>query len=320
VGATEAIRSIRREIETVAALLPPIVVIAGETGSGRELAARNLHARRFKGIVPPLAVLPRQTVPAADTLRLLTGQKAGASRGILEEAHGTGLAVRCADELSRRILEFLIGVQKDGRFQPGGGKPYHPLETSFYLICEDAEAALSVMAGQRVDVIQVPPLRDRKEDIPLLVAYLLEAHRQRGREGAGALDPSAMANLLAHDWPGNVAELRIVLEYGALRAMADGSKTICREHLAPAGVADGDAAARRWDLDYREARIQVELVEAAIEELATTNKTKLSGFLHVLTPTTLTRRIERALERFPELHDEFPRTADAFLKVEGVSS
>lgn len=295
--------------------------MAGETGSGRELAARNLHARGFKGIVPPLSVLPRQTVPSSDILQQLTGRQSlsRAQVGIMEEAHGSGLVVRCADRLPDDILTFLIESLESGRFYVSGSKTAHPFSATLYLICEADQPIRSKISKRNVEVIQIPPLRDRKEDIPLLASYLLEAQRKRGREGASALEPAAMSSLLAHNWPGNVAELRIALEYGALRAMADGSETIRREHLA-SGVSSGTKDSRQWDLEYREAHIQVELVEAAIGELATTNKTKLSGFLHVQTPTTLTRRIERAFDRYPELKTQFPRAAAAFGRIEAHQS
>lgn len=321
VGASEPVRILRSQIERIAGRSSRIVVIAGETGSGRELTARNLHARGFKGIVPPLSVLPRQTVPSSDILRQLTGHRtvAGPQRGLLEEAHGAGLIVRCADRLPREVLAFLVETLDSGKFQARGSKTAHPFHATLYLVCEDDQRVREIVGKRDAEVIHVPPLRYRKEDIPLLASYLLEVQRKRGREGASALDPAAMSILLAHDWPGNVAELKLVLEFGALRAMATGSDVIRREHLA-VGVGGAGEDPRRWDLEYREARTQVELVEAAINELATKNKTKLSGFLHVQTPTTLTRRIERALERYPELEGEFPKTAEAFGKAEALNS
>ena len=321
VGASEPVRLHRSQIERIAGRFPRIVVIAGETGSGRELAARNLHARGFKGIVPPLSVLPRQTVPSSDILRQLTGHRtvAGPQRGLMEEAHGAGLIVRCADRLAGDVLAFLIEALESGKFWARGNKSVHPFNATLYLICEDDQLVRSAVGKRDIEVIHLPPLRDRKEDIPLLASYLLEAQRKRGGEGASALDPAAMSSLLAHNWPGNVAELRIALEYGALRAMANGSEVIRREHLA-FGDTVGATDSRQWDLEYREAHMQVELVEAAIGELATTNKTKLSGFLHVQTPTTLTRRIERAMKRYPELKNRFPKTAGAFDRAEALHS
>jgi transcriptional regulator with PAS, ATPase and Fis domain len=142
--------------------------------------------------------------------------------------------------------------------------------------------------------------------------------RRRGREGATVLDAEAGRVLLAHEWPGNLAELKAALEYASLRAGAEGESAIAPHHLP---VALGKAAQgtnaesmNRWDLDYREAQAQVTLVDDAIREFATTNRTKLAGLLHVPTPTTLTRRIERSLEKYPELAHAFPRTAESFGK------
>lgn len=301
-GASEPVRVLRSQIERIAGRSPRMVVVAGEPGSGRELTARNLHARGFKGIVSPLSVLPQQTVPSSDILRKLTGHLtvAGTQRGLMEEAHGSGLVVRCADRLPGDVLAFLIEAVESGKFQARGNKSSHPFHATLYLISEEDQWVRSTVSKRDVEVIHMPPLRDRKEDIPLLASYLLEAQRKRGREGASLLDPAAMLRLLAHNWPGNVTELRIALEYGALRAMADGLQVIRREHLAFVDTV-GATDCRQWDLEYREAHSAVELVEAAIGELATSNKTKLSGFLHVQTPTTLTRRIERAFKRYPEL-------------------
>ena len=210
VGSSEPVAALRARIEQVARGSPEIVLIAGEPGSGRELAARNLHARRRRGIAPPLAVLPRQNVPPADIRRRLTGQRAdtGNLGGLLEEAHGSGLVVRCADKLPATVLAFLVEMQQTGGFQPLGSKNLHPLDASLYMICEDAKSIRSAFWNRDIESVFVSPLRDRKEDIPLLASFFLENHRKRGREGAGNLDPTAMSSLLAHDWPGNVAELK----------------------------------------------------------------------------------------------------------------
>jgi DNA-binding NtrC family response regulator len=319
VGASEPIRLLRARIDQVAQQVPRLVVLVGETGSGRELVARNLHAKRFKGMVPPLSVLPRQNVPSADIHRLLAGNRTvtGRQHGLLEDAHGAGLVVRCSDRLPRDILAFLLAAHQSKEFRMDSDSAPHPLDAALYLVCEQVEKIRPLVGDRPVEIIHIPPLRDRKEDIPLLTSYLIEEHRKRGREGSSTLDPSAMSALLAHDWPGNVAELKIALEYGSFRSLADGSEMIRAEHLPTVlRLPTESVLGRQWDLEYREARSQVELVEAAITELATTNKTRLAGFLHIQTPTTLTRRIERALDRYPTLRDEYRRTASAFLRLE----
>lgn len=314
IGTSEPIRLLRSEIATIASHSPPIIVISGETGSGRELTARNIHSRGFKGFTPPLAVLPRSNVPAPDILRLLAGYQnsAGTQRGLLEEAHGSGLVVRCADHLPGEVLNYILACLDARGYQAGAGAPNYPLTASLYLLCENHKSIRLALGNRHAEFLYVPPLRDRKEDIPLLVSYLMDSQRLRGREAGGALDPNAYPRLFNYNWPGNVAELRLALECGALRANAAGSNLIQAEHLN-LNKSRKTSGPNAWNLDYQEAHTQVELTAAAIEELSTTNKTKLSGFLHIQSPTTLTRRIERSLYRYPELRTLFPRVADAFL-------
>lgn len=324
IGVSEEAQRIRREIERIAPRAGLPVVVTGESGSGRELVARNLHARRQGGSARPLCVLPPTALPTAEILRLLFGSGVvNRRRGLLEDAHGSGLVVRAADRLPAEVIRLILKAWSELQFLPADSLIPQPFEAALFFLCEDAGPMNSVLQTDTRELIELSPLRDRKEDIPLLASYFLDGMRRRGRDGATALDAEAGQALLAHDWPGNVAELRAALEYASLRAAAVGDSAIGTRHLPIAVAASADReigrSNRDWDLDYQEAQTQLALVERAIGELATSNKTKLAGFLHVPTPTTLSRRVERSLERYPGLADSFPRTAEAFGKRIAIS-
>lgn len=324
-GTSEGIRGLRTDIDRLARREDTAVLISGEIGSGRELTARNLHGRRQGGFVRPLAVLLPQAIPIGDLQRMLLGCYVGGvrRRGLLEDAHGSGLVVRNANRLPSEILALIVEAWEQHQFCPVGTNVQQSLESSLYFVCEDLAPVEAALVGHRSSIIRVPPLRDRKEDIALLATYLLDRMRHGGQERPLTLSPEATDAFLGHDWPGNVAELRATLEYASLKAIVERQTFISVRHLpeiyGQTASSRSHSSQFRWDLEYQEARTQVALVESAIRELATRNKTRLAVFLGVRTPTTLTRRIERCLRRYPDLAFEFIHTADAFLEKASIS-
>ena len=215
VGTSEEIQALRGAVESAVATGARMVVFAGEPGSGRELAARNHHARQIGRTTLPLATLPRQEMSANDIQRLLTGftSSTGRRRGLLEDAHGGGLVVRYADHMPGSVLSFLVDSFERRAFQTEGIKTAHPLDAVLYLICERPELLEKILGQGQAVVVMVPPLRERKTDIPFLASYFLAGQRQRGREACNSLAPAAAAALMSYGWPGNVAEVEAALEY-----------------------------------------------------------------------------------------------------------
>jgi DNA-binding NtrC family response regulator len=218
------------ELARTAARSYSTILVLGESGTGKELLARAVHAESPRARGPFVAVscaaLP-ETLLESELFGYEKGAFTGAvsrRRGKFEAAHGGTLFLDEIGDVSAKLQMDLLRVLEERRFTRVGGT--EPIEVDVRIVAathRDLEQL--VAAGQfrqdlfyRLNVIPVklPPLRERREDLPLLVESLLE---QLGTELGRAVDgvsAEAMEMLLAHDWPGNVRELRNVLERGVV--------------------------------------------------------------------------------------------------------
>jgi len=247
VGTSAAMLAIWKQIGRAAASDAP-VLITGETGTGKELVARAIHAFSplAKGpfVAVNLAALPPSLIESE-----LFGHERGSFTGAvarrvgrLELAQGGTLFLDEIGDLEPVLQTKLLRVLQDGRFERVGGtepiaaavrvvtatnKPVRPGQPGATLR-EDLYYRLAVFE------IEVPPLRARRSDIPLLVVHALEGSPAR------AVSEAAMERLAAHAWPGNVRELLHVLRRAA--AMC-GGEIIDTPDLPPAVRAPERAAA-----------------------------------------------------------------------------
>jgi DNA-binding NtrC family response regulator len=224
----------RRLLQTVATAAPTraTVLLQGESGTGKELVARALHdlSERTDGPFIKLncAALPEGLVESA-----LFGHERGAFTGAIkrvvgafERAHGGTLLL---DEISEMRLDLqakLLRVLQEQEFERVGGTT--PIKVDVRIIATtNRDLAAEAEAGRfrrdlffRLSVIpiEIPPLRDRTEDIPLL-AYRFAAHAANDtkKELAG-ISPEALALLQRHEWPGNVRELQHAVERAVILA------------------------------------------------------------------------------------------------------
>jgi DNA-binding NtrC family response regulator len=206
------------------------VLICGETGSGKELAARILH-QESRRAGKPFLVVDAAAIPEALIEVELFGARAGAFTGseedrdgMLARAAGGTVLVEGVAELPLTAQAKLLRVLSAGAFRPLGGEEERPLEARF-LFSSARDLAREVEAGRfrrdllhRIDVVrlELPPLRERSADLPALVEVLLaEAFAESGAQRAGAAPPrverSALDRLTAWPWPGNVRELKNLL-------------------------------------------------------------------------------------------------------------
>ena len=220
------------ELARTAARSNSTILVLGESGTGKELLARAIHTESPRARGPFVAVscaaLP-ETLLESEFFGYEKGAFTGAvsrRRGKFEAAHDGTLFLDEIGDVSAKLQMDLLRVLEERRFTRVGGT--EPIQVDLRIIAathRDLEQL--VAAGQfrqdlyyRLNVIRVklPPLRERCEDLPLLVESLLE---QLGTELGRAVDgvsAEAMEMLLAHDWPGNVRELRNVLERGVVVA------------------------------------------------------------------------------------------------------
>ena len=202
------------------------VLIAGETGTGKELAAKAIHTNSPRCEGPFVSVncggIPEHLIESE-----LFGHQKGAftdakatKKGRLELAHGGSLFLDEIGEISMRMQIDLLRVLEDHVFYRVGGT--QPIETDFRVIAatnKDLEEAIKGGTFRedlfyRLNVIsfQMPSLNERKEDIPLLVEHFLHRFSQETNKAVDLISREAMDEMMLYEWPGNVRELENAIE------------------------------------------------------------------------------------------------------------
>lgn len=207
------------------------VLLRGETGTGKELLAAGIHAYSFRKN-HPYVVLDCGAVPADTIESTLFGHEKGAftgavdtRRGVFEEASGGTLFIDEVGELAVGLQPKLLRALEQQEIQRVGG--VKPVKVDVRIVAATHRDLLAqVNRGQfredlfyRLSVVEVrvPPLRDRPEDVPLLVDQFLKEEERKGM----TLSKDAMLSLQSHSWPGNVRELRNVMERACRLAEGD---------------------------------------------------------------------------------------------------
>ncbi|MCS6798333.1 MAG: sigma-54 dependent transcriptional regulator [Myxococcota bacterium] len=279
VGESAPMRELRERIARAAPASAPVLV-TGERGTGKELVARAIHAasRRASG---PLEKLNCAAVPAELVESELFGHEAGAftgasrqRRGKFERAHGGTLFLDEIGDMPLPMQAKLLRVLQDGEIERVGGSG--PIRVDVRVIAatnkplsrEIAEGRFRADLYDRIHVvpIHVPALRERREDIPALVAHFLRLAAEANDRPAVRLTEGAMQPLLRHDWPGNVRELRNFIERLVILAPHDTiDETVVRAHLPAGGMGGGGYF--RPDATLREMLEEVErdLIRRALE-------------------------------------------------------
>jgi DNA-binding NtrC family response regulator len=234
VGRSATMRELARCVERVRDS-DATVCILGESGTGKELVARALHAtgRRRRG---PFVALNCAAIPAALQESELFGHErgaftgaAGVHRGRFEQAHGGTLFLDELGEMSASTQAALLRTLQERTVRRVGGAAEIPVDVR--IVCAThRDLAGEVRAGRfREDLyfrlvvypIHLPPLRERRDDVPLLVAHFLRRLRDDvGREIA-RISPEALEALAHHAWPGNVRELQNVVHRAMLACDGD---------------------------------------------------------------------------------------------------
>jgi DNA-binding NtrC family response regulator len=237
VGGSAAMAAVRRHLER-AARTPFPVLLLGESGVGKELAARTIHAaspRRHRRFVAVNAAALPDDLLEAELFGHARGAFTGAvgdRAGVFEEADGGTLFLDEVGDLSPRAQAKLLRVLQDGEVRRLGEAGCRRVDVRVIAATnadlEDAVAARRFRSDlyYRLAVlcVRIPPLRERRDDIPALVAHLWhDCARRAGSEAR--LHPAVVDRLQAHHWPGNVRELQNVLAGLAVEAPRRGVVT-----------------------------------------------------------------------------------------------
>jgi DNA-binding NtrC family response regulator len=257
VGRSAAMQQVFRRVEKLAGT-EATVLLTGESGTGKELAARALHhlSRRARGPFVALncAAVP-ETLAEAEFFGAERGAYTGADRtrsGKLEAAHGGTLFLDEIGELPLPLQPKLLRALQERRFTRLGGTAELPSDarviaaTNRDLGREVAEGRFREDLYYRLNVVAVemPPLRARREDVPLLVEHLRERFERRHGTRTAPFPPALLRALVEHSWPGNVRELANAVERLVLLA-EDGRARV--EDLPPE-VTGGSRGGHRFQL------------------------------------------------------------------------
>lgn len=231
VGKSEVLGKVLAQIQAVAAT-STTVLIMGETGTGKELVARAIHEsslRRNK----PFVRLNCAALPSGLVESELFGHERGAFTGAVQRHHGrfelAHEGTLFLDEIGEMPLEVqakLLRVLEDHQVDRVGGAKSVSVDvrviaaTNVDLAQAVADKRFRADLYYRLTVfpITLPPLRDRREDIPLLAQHFLQLCRVKLNRGNVIFDDAALARLAQYDWPGNIRELQNVIERAAILA------------------------------------------------------------------------------------------------------
>jgi len=225
VGNSEAIKEV---VESIAQIAPvgSTVLITGESGTGKELVARGLHkfsTRRGKAFIAVnIAALP-ETLLESELFGHEKGAFTGASslrKGMFELANGGTIFLDEIAEMLRGPQTRLLRVLEEREFMRVGGSESIKVDVRV-IAATNRDLRQAVELGEfrrdlyyRLNVLRIhmPPLRDRREDIPLLVHEFIREFSQEHRKEFKGIAPDTMDILVRYDWPGNVRELRNLVE------------------------------------------------------------------------------------------------------------
>lgn len=237
IGESLGIRRVRQFIERASQHEYPILIL-GETGTGKELAARMIHSCGPRAKCPFVAVDSSTLTPAlfeSELFGYVKGAFTGAFQskiGLIEAAHTGTLFLDEIGELSKELQAKLLRVIQEREIRPVGSTECRPVDvrivaaTNRDLGAEVANGNFRQDLYYRLNVVELklPPLRERKSDIPLLLARFMEKHDKNWRQ-IETVSPGVWSGLLTHDWPGNVREFENAVE----RAIVLGSGPVLRE-------------------------------------------------------------------------------------------
>jgi two-component system nitrogen regulation response regulator NtrX len=271
VGRSPSINQLRQTVEKISPTNSRILII-GPSGAGKELTARNIHALSTRAGGPFVVINAAAITPERMEIELFgVEQSNGAQQrkvGALEEAHGGTLFIDEIADMPRDTQNKILRVLVDQTFQRVGGSTKVTVDvrivssTSRDIEAEIAAGRFREDLFHRLSVVpvRVPPLAERREDIPDLVNYFMEQISQATGLPQRKVGGDAMAVLQSHDWPGNVRQLRNNVERLMILAGGD-PNSIINASMLPQDVGsmvpsmpNGNGGEQLMGLPLREAR------------------------------------------------------------------
>ena len=268
-GTSAAINQVRATLKRVAGT-GSRVLIAGPAGAGKEVAARLLHLWSTRDRAPFVVVSAARMTPERVEEELF-GVEEGSElvrSGLLEQAHGGTLFLDEIADMPLTAQGKILRVLTDQSFSRVGGTRTVKVDVRV-VSATQRDLAAEITAGRfredlyyRLNVVpvQMPLLENRREDVPLLAAHFAARYAAERRVPTPDISPEAIAALQAYDWPGNVRQLRNVIERTIILAPGDRIGRIDADMLPPevlsgqAQIVPGNAARSIMGTPLREAR------------------------------------------------------------------
>ncbi len=305
VAKSKAMESVFRLAEK-AAQYKTTVLILGESGTGKELVARAIH---FKGDRAKKALVPVNCggIPESLLESELFGHKKGAftgadrnKKGLFQEAEGGTIFLDEIGELPLALQVKLLRVLQENEIRSVGDSKSMKIDvrvvaaTAKNLEEEVQKGAFREDLFYRLNVlsIELPPLRDRTEDIPLLCKYFISRFNEILGKNIKGMAPAAMSRLLTYPWPGNVRQLENSIERAMV--LADDEEDLQPEHftteMGPSVNGAASCSSKVHGLSLKEAQkvVEKDLITRALEKTGG-NRTHAARLLEISHPSLLTK-------------------------------
>src|SRR5690242_2626520 len=288
IGQSPKMRAIFDLIQTVAPQTSR-VLITGESGTGKELVARAIHENSLRSQAPFITIncgaFP-ETLLESELFGYMKGSFTGANenrQGLFQAAHGGTLFMDEIGNMSLTMQVKLYRVLQEGKVRPIGSTEEADVDVRIIAATnkdfekEIAEGRFREDLYYRLSVIpiQLPPLRERKEDIPLLARHFVERFRKSMEKPIEGLSPEVVRRLETYDWPGNVRELEntmeraVALETGSeisLRVLPDRIARYSGAASTAAGATAAEFPAEGVDFEKEIAGAERRYLQAALEK------------------------------------------------------
>ncbi len=291
VGESRPMRTVKALLRRVASSPSSTVLITGENGTGKDLAAKVVHGASARARAPFMNITC-SALPDTLLESELFGHEKGAftdarqqKKGLFELAEGGSVFLDEIGEMSLALQAKLLRFLEEKAFLRVGGTRDFRVDARI-VAATNRDLRRAVREGRfredlfyRLHVLEVelPPLRQRAGDLPLLVRFFMDHYRAEFRRNVTGIAPEAVARLEAHAWPGNVRELRNAVERAML--LAEGA-TLCPEDFSGLGGADADAIHHLPAEGLRFEDLERDLVTQALER-AGWNKAAAAALLGV---------------------------------------
>ena len=282
VGKSRQAKKLREEIEKLSKYSCSVLIL-GETGTGKELVGKLIHEKSGRG---NFVALSCSSLPDSLLESQLFGHERGTFtgavrqyKGFLERAHKGTLFLDEIGVANQHFQERLLRVLQEHQFERLGG--YYAVSSDFRLITATNRDLIEAIAEgdfredlyYRINTVslEIPPLRERREDIPELSQYFLEVYGEKYSKPRLELSEEARDALVDYYWPGNVRELQHTIE----RAVIDAGRTIKAEHLHLPNASFHEL--KRWSGNgYRFADAVAEFEKGYLEEALSRNNGGIS--------------------------------------------